>query len=85
MIRLSVVLVLLSSTTALPCSGCSCRGGPGYRGPDGKCVGWGNIGAVCGSPPTTRCTPEGPNAGASDAAEYGVKALSITPNHILAL
>jgi hypothetical protein len=76
MIRLSVVLMLLSTTAALACSGCGCRGGPGYRGPDGKCVGWENIGRVCGSPPTTHCTPEGPNAGAGDAADYGVKALN---------
>ena len=55
---------------------CGCRGGPGYRGPDGKCVGWVNIGRVCGSPPTTHCTPEGTNAGADNAAEYGMKALN---------
>ena len=76
MIRLSVVLILLSTTAALACSGCGCRGGPGYRGRDGKCVGWGNIGRVCGSPPTTNCTAEGTNAGADDAAEHGVKALN---------
>ena len=51
-------------------------GGPGYRGPDGKCVSWGNIGRVCGSPPTMLCTAEDPNAGAADAAEHSVKALN---------
>jgi hypothetical protein len=55
----------------------------GYRGPDGKCVGWENIGRVCGSPPTTRCTAEITNPGEGDAADYGIKALqSKKPNNI---
>ena len=62
---------------AQACSGCGCRGGPGYRGPDGRCVGWSDIGRTCGDPPSTRCAPEGPNAGANDAAKYGVKAIEI--------
>jgi hypothetical protein len=32
-----------------------------------------DIGCKCGSPPETRCTSEGPNAGAADAAKFGVK------------
>jgi hypothetical protein len=32
-------------------------------------------GRKCGSPPETRCTPEGPNAGAADAARFGIKAI----------
>lgn len=47
------------------CSGCGCKGGPGYRGPNGKCVGWKALNKVCGSPPTTRCTAEGPALQAS--------------------
>jgi hypothetical protein len=35
-----------SATWTLACTGCGCGGGPGYRGPDGKCVGWQNIEAV---------------------------------------
>ena len=35
-----------------PCRGC--RDGPGYRGPDGTCVGFRNLPKVCGSPPETR-------------------------------
>jgi len=27
------------------------RGGPGYRGPSGRCVGWADIGKTCGNPP----------------------------------
>jgi hypothetical protein len=40
------------------CSGCGCKGGPGYRGPDGKCVGFKALRKVCGNPPETRCTFE---------------------------
>ena len=40
------------------CSGCGCQGGPGYRGPDHKCVGYRNLDKVCGSPPTLHCTFE---------------------------
>ena len=34
--------------------GCGSRGGPGYRGPNGKCVGWAQLNKVCRNPPTTR-------------------------------
>lgn len=40
------------------CSGCGCKGGPGYRGPDGRCVGFKDLASVCGTPPETRCTFE---------------------------
>ena len=50
---------------------CGTRGGPGYRGPDGQCVGWASIGKICGSPPTTRCAPEMTRTGANKAAEFG--------------
>lgn len=70
------ILLLITATAALAqsCSGCGCRGGPGYRGPDGRCVGWKDIGKTCGSPPTTRCKAEGPNAGAEEAAAKGAAA-----------
>lgn len=60
----------LSLQGAAACEGCGCRGGPGYRGPDGHCVGWARLNRVCGNPPTTNCTYEGgglatgPNAAA---------------------
>jgi hypothetical protein len=38
------------------CKGCGCKGGPAYRGPDGKCVGFKVLHKVCGNPPETRCT-----------------------------
>jgi hypothetical protein len=40
------------------CEGCGCKGGPGYRKPNGDCVGWKQIFTVRGSPPSTCCTPE---------------------------
>ncbi len=41
------------------CSGCGCKGGPGYRGPDGTCVAHRQLYKVCGTPPTLRCNFEG--------------------------
>jgi hypothetical protein len=41
------------------CSGCGCKGGPGYRNlKTGNCVGFKNLNAECGIPPTLRCTFE---------------------------
>lgn len=40
------------------CKGCGCKGGPGYRGPNGKCVGYHEIISACGPPPHQGCTPE---------------------------
>ncbi len=59
----------------LALAACGDRGGPGYRGPDGRCVGWADIGRTRGNPPTTRCTAENASAAASVAAEHGVKAI----------
>ena len=78
---LVLAVMLIAATSAFACSGCGCRGGPGYRGPDGKCVGWENIGRVCVSPPTTHCTPEIVNPGADEGAEHGVKALESRKPH----
>ena len=48
------------------CHGCGCKGGPGYRGPDGRCVGFANLDRVCGIPPETRCLFENaPGTGAN--------------------
>jgi hypothetical protein len=70
---IALVGTLASATVSLP-AGATCgeRGGPGYRGPDGKCVGWANIGKVCGNPPSTHCTAELAHANAPDAAGHGV-------------
>ncbi len=40
------------------CKGCGCNGGPGYRGPSGKCVGFADIISVCGPPPHADCKRE---------------------------
>jgi hypothetical protein len=39
------------------CHGCGCKGGPGYRAPDGHCVGFRELDQVCGNPPN-RCVFE---------------------------
>lgn len=50
---------------------CGAKTGPGYRGPDGKCVGWVNMGRVCGSPPSLRCTAENVKPDADRGAKKG--------------
>jgi hypothetical protein len=40
-----------------PCQRCGCKGGPGYRAPDGHCVGFRELDKVCGNPPD-RCVFE---------------------------
>src|SRR5271165_1002368 len=48
------------------CTGCGCKGGPGYRAPDGRCVGFRALARTCGTPPTERCTFENaPGTGAN--------------------
>jgi len=42
------------------CSGCSCRGGPGFRSPNGRCVGWKDFVRICGPAPHTLCKDERP-------------------------
>ena len=47
-----------------PCSGCGCRGGTGYRAPDGHCVGFRELSKVCGADPAKVCRFENePNTG----------------------
>jgi hypothetical protein len=40
------------------CKGCGCKGGPGWRGPDGFCVSQAKLADVCGSPAGTPCKQE---------------------------
>ena len=55
------------------CHGCGCKGGAGYRGPDGKCVGFRNLDRVCGVPPETRCVFENaPGTGANHDCALGL-------------
>ncbi len=32
--------LVIGASSAYACEGCSCRGGPGYRLPNGNCVSW---------------------------------------------
>jgi len=73
-IRLStaiLVAVLMAISSTFANAACGDRGGPGYRGPDGKCQSWEALGRMCGSPPTTRCTPENVASEAGSAAQKG--------------
>ncbi len=58
---LAAVGLLLCFTTAAgacQCTGCGCKGGPGFRDPNKQCVSYEKLDSVCGSPPTTRCVFE---------------------------
>ncbi len=45
------------------CRGCGCKGGPGYRAPDGHCVGFRELDMVCGNPPSRCVFENAPGAG----------------------
>ncbi len=61
--RLVTVLVLVIATTPAEarcvldtsfCSGCGCKGGPGWRHiASGRCVGFRELAAKCGAPPSS--------------------------------
>jgi hypothetical protein len=55
---LAAFLALSPVAIEARCTGCSCRGGPGFRAEDGKCVGWKDLKRKCGEPPEARCTDE---------------------------
>ena len=40
------------------CKGCGCKGGPGWRGPEGTCVSQAKLPEICGSPPGAPCVQE---------------------------
>lgn len=61
----------LSSADAL--AACGDRGGPGYRGLNGKCVGWAELARVCGNPPTSKCAAETVATGSQEAAAHGAE------------
>ncbi len=41
------------------CHGCGCKGGPGWRKPNGQCASRDELTEVCGKPPGTPCSYEG--------------------------
>jgi endonuclease YncB( thermonuclease family) len=65
--RIIVFLMFLAAPIGAQAT-CGEKGGPGYRGPDGHCVGWAALRRVCGSPPSMNCTPEMVAEGADAAA-----------------
>jgi hypothetical protein len=69
--RMLMAFVALVAATSMAEATCGERGGPGYRGPDRKCVSWEVLGRVCGCPRSTRCTPEQTAPDADDAACKG--------------
>jgi hypothetical protein len=59
---LALFLSILASGTyaddACRCKGCGCKGGPGWRGPDGLCVSKASLAKVCGTPAGAQCKQE---------------------------
>jgi len=70
--RISIILASLVVSTFAEAA-CGDRGGPGYRGEDGKCSSWQDLGRKCGSPPSTRCTPENVAPDAGSAGQKGIE------------
>ena len=58
LVRAVLPAVTGHGTCPVRCSGCGCKGGPGYRDAAGKCVGYSNLIQKCGPPPHTRCVAE---------------------------
>lgn len=57
--RAALSAIFIAASAASTLAGCGSHGGPGFRGLNGRCVGWSTLGVVCGDPPTTRCKNEG--------------------------
>ncbi|MEX1059647.1 MAG: hypothetical protein WED13_01350 [Methyloceanibacter sp.] len=57
------------------CKGCGCKGGPGWRGPDGFCVPQAKLAEICGSPAGTPCKQE-----AAARVCFGKEAARTEPN-----
>ena len=43
---------------ACRCKGCGCKGGSGWRGPDGFCISQAKLAEVCGTPAGAPCKQE---------------------------
>jgi hypothetical protein len=52
---LSVLAASAYADDACRCKGCGCKGGPGWRGPDGTCVSKSALAETCGSPAGAPC------------------------------
>lgn len=53
---------------ACTCKGCGCKGGPGWRGPNGYCVSAARLTKICGSPPGAPCKQEAAARACADTA-----------------
>ncbi|MET4418304.1 endonuclease YncB(thermonuclease family) [Bradyrhizobium sp. RT3a] len=74
----TALILLLAAPSAF--AACGERGGPGYRAPDGHCVGWADLERACGNPATMNCTPE-MVANVPKAAPPGAQLLSPSIPH----
>src|SRR5262245_22782642 len=57
-VRIALIAALSLVPSLAPDIALGACGGPGYRGPDGRCVGWAALARVCGSPPSQKCAAE---------------------------
>ena len=57
---------------ACQCKGCGCKGGPGWRSPEGTCIAQTELAEICGSPPGAPCVKE-----AATRICYGGKSASV--------
>jgi hypothetical protein len=54
---LTLTAALVIALPSIASATCGTRGGPGLRGPDGKCLSWDRVPSVCG-PDGSRCQRE---------------------------
>lgn len=55
---LLVSMSIAQADDACRCKGCGCKGGAGWRGPDGVCVSKASLAKVCGTPAGAPCKQE---------------------------
>jgi len=62
LISLGFLIIPAPSTAvaadACRCKGCGCKGGSGWRGPDGFCVSKSKLADICGTPAGSPCKEE---------------------------
>ena len=78
--RVAVLLLMFGFIPSAALGACGEKGGPGYRGPNDKCVGWTQLGRVCGTPPETHCFPERVHKDSGQAGKEGADIQSLMEN-----